>query len=775
MNRIFKILSIFIVIIVIFTACAHSSQNRNLDTYSSNTGNRHNDNKYADEETENVVAELPTVGSYEKLVELLEEIEGQSGIMFGGILRDSVVISDADFSTAAQAPRESAAAEKPSANTITESSSQKASSEAKSDEASYSGIEADGDYSGTNVQVQGVDEADVVKTDGEYIYQVNRQRIVIVKAYPSEKMKVESITSFNEMNFNPVEMYIHGDKLVVIGNSYVNYIVPQKHIEEKDTRKSNGLTEKDPVNQVQGKDTIQVQFKEEIQVEQVQPKIYPPPYYHSETVKAVIYDISDKTNPKKLREVDLEGYYISSRKIGPHLYIIANKYIDYYRIMDKSAAEYQDYKAEPAYRDTAVKDDFIDVDFKSIRYFPECVEPNYMIIAGIDIDNIDKQADISTYLGSGQNIYASLENLYVTITGYRQIDIKPDVETSTDSGEKSSDSSSGVSSDTEPAVDAKIAVIRGPQVINEENTMIYKFALDKGNVIYRSKGEVPGRILNQFSMDENGKFFRIATTTGQIWRDDEFTSKNNIYILNDVLDIKGKIEDIAPGEQIYSVRFMGDRAYMVTFRTVDPLFVIDLKDPEKPKILGALKIPGYSDYLHPYDENHIIGFGKDTVELKGQAYYLGMKIALFDVTDVSNPIQKFTENIGDRGTESEILRNHKALLFSKEKGLMAFPVTVMEVKGKNKFMDNGFPEYGQFSFQGAYVYNIDLVNGFTLKGRITHLSKDDYLRSGTGWYDSDKNISRLLYIKDNLYTLSNSIIKANELENLEDRNQVNIP
>jgi inhibitor of cysteine peptidase len=775
MNRIFKILSIFIVIIVIFTACAHSSQNRNLDTYSSNTGNRHNDNKYADEETENVVAELPTVGSYEKLVELLEEIEGQSGIMFGGILRDSVVISDADFSTAAQAPRESAAAEKPSANTITESSSQKASSEAKSDEASYSGIEADGDYSGTNVQVQGVDEADVVKTDGEYIYQVNRQRIVIVKAYPSEKMKVESITSFNEMNFNPVEMYIHGDKLVVIGNSYVNYIVPQKHIEEKDTRKSNGLTEKDPVNQVQGKDTIQVQFKEEIQVEQVQPKIYPPPYYHSETVKAVIYDISDKTNPKKLREVDLEGYYISSRKIGPHLYIIANKYIDYYRIMDKSAAEYQDYKAEPAYRDTAVKDDFIDVDFKSIRYFPECVEPNYMIIAGIDIDNIDKQADISTYLGSGQNIYASLENLYVTITGYRQIDIKPDVETSTDSGEKSSDSSSGVSSDTEPAVDAKIAVIRGPQVINEENTMIYKFALDKGNVIYRSKGEVPGRILNQFSMDENGKFFRIATTTGQIWRDDEFTSKNNIYILNDVLDIKGKIEDIAPGEQIYSVRFMGDRAYMVTFRTVDPLFVIDLKDPEKPKILGALKIPGYSDYLHPYDENHIIGFGKDTVELKGQAYYLGMKIALFDVTDVSNPIQKFTENIGDRGTESEILRNHKALLFSKEKGLMAFPVTVMEVKGKNKFMDNGFPEYGQFSFQGAYVYNIDLVNGFTLKGRITHLSKDDYLRSGTGWYDSDKNISRLLYIKDNLYTLSNSIIKANGLENLEDRNQVNIP
>lgn len=496
-------------------------------------------------------------------------------------------------------------------------------------------------------------------------------------------------------------------------------------------------------------------------------------------MKTIIYDISDKSNPKKLREVDLEGQYISSRKIGPYLYLIANKYIDYYRIMDKALPEYQNYKAVPSYRDTAVKDKFIDVDFKSINYFPRCIEPNYMILAGIDLDNIDKEALISTYLGSGQNIYASLENLYVTITGYKQIDIKPDAETSTDSGEKGSSSNSDAGFDTKPAVetptvDAKIAVIRKPKIINEENTMIYKFALKKGNAVYQTKGEVPGRILNQFSMDENGKFFRIATTTGQVWRDDEFTSKNNIYVLDDMLDIKGKIEDIAPGEQIYSVRFMGDRAYMVTFKTVDPLFVVDLKDPEEPKILGALKIPGYSDYLHPYDENHIIGFGKDTVELKGQAYYLGVKIALFDVTDVSNPIQKFTENIGDRGTESEILRNHKALLFSKEKGLMAFPVRVMEVNEKNKFSDDGFPKYGQFTFQGAYVYNVDLVNGFTLKGKITHLSKDDYLKAGNSWYDSNKNIYRLLYIKDNLYTLSNSMIKANGLLNLEDRNEVDI-
>jgi uncharacterized secreted protein with C-terminal beta-propeller domain len=145
---------------------------------------------------------------------------------------------------------------------------------------------------------------------------------------------------------------------------------------------------------------------------------------------------------------------------------------------------------------------------------------------------------------------------------------------------------------------------------------------------------------------------------------------------------------------------MGDRGYMVTFKKVDPLFVIDLKDPRSPKILGALKIPGYSDYLHPYDENHIIGFGKDTEEVGNGAFYQGMKIAVFDVTDVTNPIEMFKENIGDRGTDSELLRNHKALLFSKDKNLLAFPVTVMEVKNKNKADKESIFQYGEFAFQG---------------------------------------------------------------------------
>jgi len=163
------------------------------------------------------------------------------------------------------------------------------------------------------------------------------------------------------------------------------------------------------------------------------------------------------------------------------------------------------------------------------------------------------------------------------------------------------------------------------------------------------------------------------------------------------------------------------------------------------------------------------------VEKKGQAYYLGMKLALFDVSDVTNPVQKFSTTIGDRGTDSELLRDHKALLFSKDKNLLAFPVTVMEIEGMTEEMKRESLQHGQFTFQGAYVYSLDQVNGFKLKDRITHISEPEYLKAGSRWYDSNLNIQRILYIDDTLYTLSQGMIKANGLEDLKEQNYVLIP
>lgn len=277
-------------------------------------------------------------------------------------------------------------------------------------------------------------------------------------------------------------------------------------------------------------------------------------------------------------------------------------------------------------------------------------------------------------------------------------------------------------------------------------------------------------------MDENNGFFRIATTTGEIWRTDSLTSKNNVYILDEALQLTGKVEDIAPGEKIYSVRFMGDRGYMVTFKNVDPFFVLDLKNPASPKILGALKIPGFSDYLHPYDDNHIIGFGKETVELSQNggtnAYYQGLKLAVFDVTDVSHPVEMFKTIIGDRGTDSEALRNHKTLLFDKEKGILSFPVTLMEVKNPVINFKNSILDYDQFTFQGAYVYQFDLLKGFTLRGKITHLKDAELLKAGQHFKYGSNTVERIIYIKDTLYTISKEMIKANDLESLQERNSL---
>lgn len=648
--------------------------------------------------------ELPVIGTLENFRKLLEDAGLNDEPEYA--LVDGIMIRGAGNTTTSQAP--ALATEAAEASNGAEKAISSKAKESSSPQA---------DYSGTNVQVQGVDEADVVKTDGEYLYQVNDERIVIARIYPSNKMEIEKIIDMGDENLYPLELYVDSERLVVIGNS--NSSIPMIRPAEKKI------------------------------------SIYPPRYSYN-TMKLIEYDIKDKENITKSREIELEGSYLSSRKIEDKLYLVSNKYFNYYRIMNSSQEN-----DTPSYRDSAVSEEFVNIPYDKIYYFPNCIAQNYLIVAGLDLNKPEEGVNVSTYLGGGENIYASAENLYIALT-------------------------KRVAKSNDPIIyDSANPQKFAPNYYDRE-TLVHRFALNEGELVYTGKGTVPGDILNQFSMDEDNGYFRIATTKGDIWRNDEKTSKNNLYILDEDLETVGSIEDIAPGEKIYSVRFMGDKAYIVTFKTVDPLFVIDLKDPKAPKILGALKIPGYSDYLHPYDENHIIGFGKDTVEVvhkdsKGNeiernAYYLGMKIAIFDVSDVSNPKEMFTEKIGDRGTGSELLNNHKALLFSKEKNLMAFPVTVMEVQGKDKNTGKGsMPTYGSFTFQGAYVYNIDLENGFKLKGKISHISGEEYLKAGGSWFDSSKNVERILYINDDLYTVSKSMIKANDINSLKQKGELVIP
>jgi uncharacterized secreted protein with C-terminal beta-propeller domain len=281
-------------------------------------------------------------------------------------------------------------------------------------------------------------------------------------------------------------------------------------------------------------------------------------------------------------------------------------------------------------------------------------------------------------------------------------------------------------------------------------------------------------------MDEHDGYFRIATTIGSVW---DGESTNNIYILDENLKRVSEIEDIAPGERIYSARFMGSKAYLVTFKKIDPFFTIDLSDPKNPQILGELKIPGYSDYLHPYDENHIIGIGKDTVELEeGEmwswnfAWYQGIKIALFDVSDFENPKEVSKIVIGDRGTDSPALHDHKAFLFDKEKELLVIPVRLCEISDEIKEQNDGYTGniYGECTFQGAYVYKLNLDEGFEYQGRITHGDEND-LNNDYGWgYWGSSTITRTLYIENVLYTISDNMVKMNNLNTLDEINSVSL-
>jgi len=543
---------------------------------------------------------------------------------------------------------------------------------------------ASSDYSTTNVQVDGVDEADIVKTDGEYIYIVSGTSVKVVKAYPPENMlELDSLDFDNDM-FTPTDMYVDGNKLVVLGRSAYTY---------------------KPVYKMDVKTVLY-------------------PYYGGSISDVYIFDITDKTNIKKFRSLNFEGSYSQSRKVDDMVYMVLTRPgFSPYNMIENAD------ELLPRYRDTNEETAKPLVDCTDVKYVPAFESADYLIVVGIPINEASGDISKEVILGSANNIYASRNSMYIATDDWNW-NYRP----------------------------------------SSESTDVYKFSLAKDNIEFKGKGKVPGRILNQFSMDENDDHFRIATTKGNTWDD---TSINNVYILDKDMEMTGKLEGIAPGEAIHSTRFMGNRLYMVTFKKTDPFFVIDVANSKNPRILGKLKIPGYSDYLQPYDENHIIGFGKNTVEATEEektdwdqdfAWYQGIKLAMFDVTDVTTPKQMFTEVIGDRGSDSPLLYDHKALLFDKDKDLFAFPVTVAEIPEelKDEAVSDG-SAYGDITFQGAYVYGIDLNKGFNLKAKITHYDKNEVAdKSGYYWY-GNKDIERILYIGKFLYTVSNGMVMANDM------------
>jgi uncharacterized secreted protein with C-terminal beta-propeller domain len=213
---------------------------------------------------------------------------------------------------------------------------------------------------------------------------------------------------------------------------------------------------------------------------------------------------------------------------------------------------------------------------------------------------------------------------------------------------------------------------------------------------------------------------------------------------------------------------MGDRAYLVTFQRMDPLFVIGLQDPHQPKVLGQLNIPGVSDYLQPYDETHLIGFGKSSINMtwENAALFQGLKLSLFDVTDPSHPIDTSDYLVGDRGSDSPALTDHKSVLFDKSLNLLVIPVEIRQAQPN----PTSPWSYNPPVWQGAYVFNVTVQNGIAFRGGITHLPTGQL----PSWYNSSFFVTRALYIGSALYTISNNMVKMNSLSDLTELNSVSL-
>lgn len=685
------------------------------------------------------------------------------------------------------------------------------------------------DYSKTNLQVEGVDEADMVKTDGKYLYIIANGRFVIVDAQDSANMKIVAQIQYLYVNqpekntVTPIEMFMdeENSKITLISYSYDDRLA--EALKEEAAAKNSS-----PGSAVEGSATGSTGAVEPQKDMMIAPD-YRYGYWGQQNVMVQVFDIKDIAKPTLTREYLQEGTYLSSRRIDEYVYVTTNKYLyTYYQSQDKDLLI-------PATKDSAASDEWEMLPVSSLMVVENRDYGSFLVLSGINTKDDTSKPQTSAVLGAGENLYASPSNIYIASSRYTydgKASTQTDdgvvdttkVETKTDNGASgttkpveevrtSGDGSAttgitavapdavssgrtdtaGSSGDSTTAQDTPkdsvvTTIVKDVFEIFEAPvykvfTDIFRFEIKDGTITPKGSGEVPGYVLNQFAMDENNGFFRIATTTGDSWREGEFTSMNNLYVLDKDLKIVGKVQGLATRETIKSVRFLGNKAYMVTFRTTDPLFVIDLTNPTNPQVKGELKVPGFSQYLHPISDTLLVGFGKDAFEESGRAIELGFKVSLFDVSDVSNPKEISTFIVGDRGTYSELLNNHKALLYSKEKNILGFPITIYKKlisQQADRFA------YGRPYFTGFMILGITSDNKLFEKGRVSHYTLDLPAQEPTNTQDWAKyemlykneylySVKRGMFIGDTLYTISDAFVKASSLTDFSDKGKIELP
>lgn len=523
------------------------------------------------------------------------------------------------------------------------------------------------DYSETNVQVAGIDEADIVKTDGKSIFILRDNEVIILKAAGADTAELSRIKvgdSDGHGKGYASEIYVTGDRLVVIRNAY--------HWDGSD--------------QLRG-------F-----------------WWGYDYTEALLYDVSDPAAPKKIGAWGQDGRYLSSRLLDGVLYLVSNYHV--YNTEEELDPDqpglfvpslYRNGKAAPM----AAADICICPRFDSVAY---------TVITTIDVAADQRLSQQST-LGGGTEIYMNADNLFISSSNYRE-----------EVGEAYTE-----------------AVYTVEEHRSYQETEILRFAIDAGRVAYAAGGTVNGYLVNQFAMDEYQGYLRVVTTRSEekfttytdkergwvnyVWDEEGNRMNNALYVLDSDLKVVGSVEELAEDERVYSVRFNGAIGYFVTFRQVDPLFAVDLSDPAAPRVLSALKIPGFSEYLHVYSEDLLFGLGMNADEKTGWSE--NMKLSMFNVADPADVFEQDKKSL--EISWSAALHNHKAILVLPDKDIIGFP-----------------------SETGYLIYGYSEKEGFYRRGEI------DFSESGEWWYGD----CRGLYIGGSFYVCGYNGVAVMDLETL---------
>lgn len=598
-------------------------------------------------------------------------------------------------------------------------------------EAQATAAQAGGGYSTTNVQVEGVDEPDIVKTDGRRIVALAQGRLQVVDVTGVEPRVVGSVGLDGGM---ASELLVSGDRALVLGTGWWD-VMPMA---------------------AESRDRIASLL---------------PPGGQTSTLTEV--DLSDPANPRVVSSVSIEGSYLSARMVGDVARIVVRsdpqQRLGFLQPASPNpASEAQATAANQRVVDESTAGDWLpryfvseDGDLREEGLLLDCDDAarpatfsgfGMLSVLTVDLSDglragLDRRGGAGVMAG-GQTVYATPEHLYVATNEYFD-------------WERLSDD-------------------QRRRVETTYGTEIHRFDIsDPASTSYEVSGRVDGQILNQFSLDEHAGNLRVATTAGSPWMSGDATSESFVVVLGEhdgeLVEI-GKVGGLGKGETIHSVRFMGDTGYVVTFRQTDPLYTVDLSEPTEPKVVGELKILGYSAYLHPVADGFLLGVGQDATE---EGRRLGLQVSLFDVRDPADPVRVGQAGIADASSDAEL--DHRAFLWWAASGLALVPAE----------------SYGAQQFSGAVGFTVDTAAGTVVeRGRISHPSStpeggfrfdepmpvepDGGIGSSTVvdepavgmpapdvWWGS--RITRSLVVGDLVYTLSDTGLLASDLGSLADR------